>query len=104
MKLELEIDNKKKIFTVDHAKGRHYRKLLEYDEKMDYNQLTVDDIDELVGFICEVFQNKFDVDTFYDGIPSNKLIPTITDVFVFVRTGKTPKELAKDQGNAKGEQ
>src|SRR5699024_3511004 len=99
MKIELDINDEEKIYTISHATGRHYRKLMEYDETIDYSDMDVSQMDELVGFVCEVFRNQFDVDEFYDGIPSHEVLSTVTDVFVFVRTGKTSEELEKEQKN-----
>ena len=93
MKLELMIDGKKKMFTTNFVSARHFRQLMEYDSKIDYTDLAVEDADELVGFVCEVFNNQFSPDEFYDGIPSHELISTIGDVFYFIRTGETPERV-----------
>ena len=100
MELQLIVDGKEKIFTTPFVSARHFRKLMEFDEKIDYMDLRVDDIDELAGFVCDVFGNQFTVDEFIDGVASHELIPTITKVFSFVRTGKVPKE--EELGNEQG--
>lgn len=103
MKIALMIDGKEKIYTITHATGRHYRQVMKFDETIDYSNIDVDQMDELVGFVCDVFQNQFDTEEFYEGIPSHKLVSTITDVFIFVRTGKTAEELeAEQEGNDEG--
>lgn len=102
MKLELIIDGEKKIFTTNFVSGRHFRKVMEYDSKIDYSNIGIDETDELVGFVCNVFDNQFTVDEFYDGIPSHEVISTITSVFIYVRTGKTPEELESEEGNELG--
>ncbi|MGM8213571.1 phage tail assembly chaperone G [Virgibacillus sp. W0430] len=99
MKLTLLIDGKKKIFTTSFVSARFYRKLLEYDQTIDYTDMNLDDYDEVVGFVCNVFDNQFTVDEFYDGIPSHELIQTLLDVFSYVRTGEVPK---KEKGNEQG--
>ncbi len=106
MKLELRINGENKLFTTDFISGRMYRKLLEYDEVMNYNNLSVDDMDKLVSLTCEVYNNQFTLDDFYDGISVDNLIPTIRRIIIFIRTGRTPEELAKEatKGNVKGEQ
>lgn len=92
------------IYTVPFANARHHRKILEYDATIDYSDMSLDQTDELVGFVCDVFGNQFTIDEFFDGVPSHKLIETITDVFIYVRTGKTKEELAADneEGNEQG--
>lgn len=107
MKLTLYKQNKDKleesIYTAPFVSGRHHRKILEYDQTIDYSDVDLDQTDELIGFVCDVFGNQFTVDEFYDGIPSHELISTITDVFVYVRTGKTPEELKEEnEGNDQG--
>lgn len=87
------------IYKIPFVSARHHRTLREYDATIDYSDLTVEQTDELVGFICEVFGNKFTVDEFYDGIPSHELFTTIGDVFYYIRTGKDPAEL---EGNDEG--
>lgn len=104
MKLELQIDGENKIFTTPFVSGRHFRKVMEYDEQIDYSDVNVEQTDELVGFVCDVFDNQFTVDQFYDGIPSHKVISTVSDVFIYVRTGKTPEELESESGNESGKQ
>ncbi|MED4124031.1 phage tail assembly chaperone G [Halalkalibacterium halodurans] len=106
MKLTLKkIDNETKVteqvFTIPHATALHYRQLLKFDETIDYADMSVDDYDKVAGFVCDVFRNQFTVDELYEGIPSHELIPTFTRVFTFVRTGKTPEELAKEQEETK---
>lgn len=103
LKLYKQKDGKleESIYKIPFASGRHHRKLLEYETKIDYTDMSLEDTDELVGFVCEVFGNQFTVDDFYDGIPSHELISTIGDVFYFVRTGKDPAEL-NEEGNTEG--
>lgn len=85
------------VFTIPHATSVHYRQLLKFDETINYADMSVDDYDKVAGFVCDVFRNQFTVDELYEGVPSHELIPTFTRVFTFVRTGKTPEELAKEQ-------
>lgn len=97
MKLELNIDGEKKVFTTGFVSGSFFRRLLEFDEKINYAEITLDETDELVGFVCEVFGNQFTIEEFYEGIPSHEVVSTISDVFVFVRTGKTVDELEEEE-------
>src|SRR5690625_2855803 len=98
MKLELQINGEQKIFTTPFVSARSFRRLMEFDQKMDYNNLSIDDVDELVGYVCNVFGDQFTIDEFYDGVPSHELINTILKVFIYVRSGKEPEE----EGNKEG--
>lgn len=108
--LRPKIDGKRqeKIYTLEYATGYHFRKAAEFDEKIDYSNLSIEDMNQLAGFVCEVFDNQFTVDEFYDGIPSHKVVSTISDLFIYIRTGKTSEELAKEynerleEGNEQG--
>lgn len=104
MKLELVIDGENKIFTTPFVSGRAYRKLLEYDKTIDYTDMDTDDYDELIGFTCDVFGKQFTIDNFWDGVPSHEVVSTLLDVFSFIRTGKTEKELEElsEEGNEEG--
>lgn len=101
MKITLKTDGKESIHVTSDVTARFYRKLLEFDKTIDYSNMGIDEYDEIIGFICDVFDNKFTVDEFWDGILSYKLNDTILDVFHYVRTGEIPKE--KDEaGNETG--
>jgi hypothetical protein len=100
-------ERKEKVYTASFASGYHFRKVNEFDETIDYADISVKEMDTLIGFVCDVFDNQFTIDEFYEGIPSHQVISTITDVFVYVRTGKTPEELEKErneraEGNESG--
>src|SRR5690625_629139 len=101
MNLTLRVGEKDKIFSAPFVSARYFRKLMEFDETIDYTDLDLKTTDKLVAFVCEVYGNQFTVDEFYDGIPSHELISTITNVFYYVRSGKDTKEL-KDEGNEVG--
>lgn len=101
MKLELMIDGEQKIFTTPFVSARSFRKLLEYDQTIDYEDMEVDDYDELIGFTCDVFGNQFTVDNFWDGIPSHMVVSTLLDVFAYVRSGEVPKK-ESDEKNEDG--
>jgi len=107
MKLVLMIDGKEKIFTVSFVSGLMLRKLMQMDERIDYTDLSVDEYDELAGFVAEVFGNQFTADEFLDGVKSFKTLSVVGDVFSFVRTGEDPQSRNKpvkedEEGNAQG--
>ncbi|CAM5580258.1 hypothetical protein SAFG77S_09083 [Streptomyces afghaniensis] len=96
-----EIKVNEKVFTIPHANAKHYRQLLKFDETIDYSNMGVEEHDELVGFVCDVFQNQFTVDEFYEGIQAHETVGTLINVFTFVRTGKTPEQLMAEQEEEK---
>lgn len=112
MKIELLINEETKIYTVSHPSAYHYRKLMEFDQEIDYSDMNLEDLDKVSGFVCDVFDGQFDIDEFYKGIKSYRLMDTCIDVFSFVRTGIDPEkrkekievihEQEDDEGNEQG--
>lgn len=101
MKLELLIKGDKKIYTAPFVSGMAYRKLLEYDQTIDYSDMDTDDYDELIGFTCGVFNNQFTVDEFWGGVRSYEVVSTLLDVFSYIRTGDVRKK-DTEEGNYPG--
>lgn len=99
MKIELVIDGKEKIYTVAFIKSRMFRKLLAIRKRMNFDDIGEDEMDELVGFVCEVFDGQFTVDEVYDGLSIDKLMPTITEV-MNTASGSTPAESAENSEGA----
>lgn len=91
---------KSTVFHPIFVSARHYRRLLEFEKEIDYNDMSLEDTDKLVDFVCDVYNNQFTSDDFYKGVQSHELIPTIGEVFYFVRTGKEPDRTEK--GTDKG--
>ncbi|KAA0944152.1 hypothetical protein FQ087_18685 [Sporosarcina sp. ANT_H38] len=77
MKIELILDGKEKIYMVPFIKSRMYRKLLVIKKSMDFTNIGEVEMDELVGFVCEIFNGQFTIDEFYEGLPVDKLMPTL---------------------------
>lgn len=97
-----EIKVVEKVYTIPHATGIHYRKLLEHDAKINYSDMSVDEFDTVIGFVCDVFRNQFTIEEFYEGIPSHEVVSTAISVFSFVRTGKTAEQLLAEEEREEG--
>jgi hypothetical protein len=79
MKITLFINGEEKTFTVPFVKARMFRRALEITKKYDLNDVDVETLDVLVSYVVELFNNQFTIDDVYDGVPADKLIPTILD-------------------------
>ncbi|MBO1003735.1 phage tail assembly chaperone G [Pseudogracilibacillus auburnensis] len=101
MHLTLLIDGEDKTFTPGHVSAKFLLKMMEYDQEIDYNDMSVENIKKLAGFVSDVFGKQFTIDEFLEGIKSYELISTFGKVFIFVRTGQEPKKEV-DEGNEKG--
>lgn len=100
MILKLRIDGEERTFSAPFIPAKYYRKMLEFDQEIDYFNMTLEDYDKVVGFVCDVFGNQFTIDEFYEGIASHKLNETILIVFAYVRSGEVPKvdDTKNDEG------
>ncbi|KMY49571.1 phage tail assembly chaperone G [Peribacillus loiseleuriae] len=79
MQITLLIEGQEKTFSTGFISSRKFRKALEMQEKLQ-GQATAKTIDEVVCYVVEVFGDKFTFDELYDGLASNKLIPTLHEV------------------------
>ena len=100
MHITLMIDGKEKVFTPGHVSAKSFLKIMEFDQKINYNDMTIENIKVLAGFVSDVFGKQFSTDEFLEGVKSYELLSTFTKVFIYVRTGEEPKEVV--EGNEEG--
>lgn len=81
----------KKTYVAQKLKTRALRQAIEINEKIDFNNLKVSDLDELVDFICSIYGNKFDRNYFYDNLDADKLTETLSDSINGIVGGATDK-------------
>jgi hypothetical protein len=79
MNLKLIMNGEERTFVSTFIPARAFRQVLEMNRRMDFNNLAPDEMDEIVGLIRYVFSNEFTVDEFYDGLPIEKLVPTMKE-------------------------
>ena len=93
MQLELEFikgdKTEVKTFTILHVKSRLLRKAIELLEKIDRTALRLNDLDDLVDYVCEVYNNQFTRDQFYDGIDADLLVETVNGTINEIVEGAT---------------
>ena len=75
--MEIVLNGKK--YTALRVKTRVLRQAIAINEKIDFENLKVKDLDELVTFVCGVYGNKFTLDEFYDGLDADKLTDTLNN-------------------------
>jgi hypothetical protein len=81
MNIKLKINGEERTFVSTFISARSFRQVLEMNKRMDFNNLSPEDMDEIVGLIRNIFNNEFTVDEFYDGLPVQKLVPTMKETF-----------------------
>ncbi len=77
MKITININGKDKEFKTDFISARMFRKSEELTRKHQNKEEV--DIDEIVDFIVQVFNNKFTIDEFYDGVDVSDIFPIFMD-------------------------
>lgn len=79
MEITLRINGEHKTFTTDFISGRMFRRSIEMQKHFKSGtDLDEQTLDEMVGFVVDAYGKQFTIDQFYDGIPSDQLISTIT--------------------------
>jgi hypothetical protein len=75
--MQITLEGKK--FTAPSPKARAVRKAIEITEKVDFNNMKAADLDNLLGYIVDLFGKQFTLDDIYDGLDADKLIPTLME-------------------------
>lgn len=68
-----------KTYVMPKVKTRMLRKAVEVNEKIDFNNLKTQDLDELIDFVVSLYGNQFNRDEFYDELDADKLIETLNN-------------------------
>jgi len=90
MKFTLIVNGEEKIFTVPFIKGRVLRNALKLNKKLGEKELLDDEtLDELIIFICSVFDNQFTLDDVLDGLPAQGMFVALQGVLMDVVTMAT---------------
>jgi hypothetical protein len=84
MQFKLLIDEKEKTFYAPFIKGRILRRALQINNTLNGGDLGVEALDELVSFVCEVFNNQFTPDDVWDGMELEGMFSKLQEVFIEV--------------------
>lgn len=95
MTLSIIIDGKEKIFVSKSIKARILRKAMAITSSVNFSDVSVENLDTVVGFLCDVYGNQFSIDDVYDGIESDKLMPLLISTISAV-IGGTASKLGTD--------
>lgn len=90
----MQINLAGKTYLAPAPKGRMVRRAFEIVENINLANMKVTDLDNLVGYIVELFEKQFSLDDFYDGIEAAELMPTLMDCINLV-VGKVGEKLAQ---------
>lgn len=87
----MELKLGEKTYTSLNVKARMLREAITITSKMNMDSLKVEDLDELVEFVCKIYGNKFTLDNFYDELDADLLQSTLADAIQGVVGGATDK-------------
>lgn len=86
MILELNINNSKEVFVNTHVTGMMYRDALYLRHKQVTEDFTPSLLDEMVGLVCKVFDNKFSIRDFYNGLDKREIFGVVNTLIDAVIT------------------
>lgn len=83
--LNIEIDGEEKRFvSPKRIKGSLWRDASMVAEEIEGGEILIADLDGHLQFVCDVFNNQFDIGQLEDGIDARDLMKTIYAVTIFV--------------------
>ena len=68
-----------RTYVMPKVKTRMLRKAVEVNEKIDFNNLKTQDLDELIDFVVSLYGDQFTRDEFYDEFDADQLIETLNN-------------------------
>jgi len=77
VKIVLRIDGKEKTFLADFISARMMRRTIEISKGVNFEDISVDELDTMVEYLVHLFGKQFTIDDVYDGLPSKELIPKL---------------------------
>lgn len=92
--IKLLLQGENKTFTTPFVSGLVWRKFIEIRARVDLSLLTPDEVDEMADLVVMAFGDQFTRNDFYEGIPHDRVILTIDELFL-------PTESVKGEGNGK---
>ncbi len=78
MTLTLHLNGKEKTFVTDFVSARMLRKTIDIAKTINFEDISVEELDKLVLFLVDLYGKVFTVDDVYDGLASSDLLPVIT--------------------------
>jgi hypothetical protein len=101
MRIKLIMNGEERIFSTSFIPGRVFRRAVEIQDTIDFNELTVDTLDTLVDFLVEAYGNQFTRDDVYDGIAANELFTVIGNTVKQVINGVAGNQNAPTKKKAR---
>jgi hypothetical protein len=81
-----------KTYIAPTPKARMVRKAIEMANKTNFSNLSVEEFDNLVSYVVDLYGKQFTIDELYDGLDADNLMPTIMECLNIV-VGKVGAKL-----------
>lgn len=93
--MELKLGDK--TYVTDPPKARVLRMAIGISEQVDFAQLKTKDLDKLADLVVDIYRKQFTRDEFYDLLPADKLISTLSESISGIVGGVTEKAESKNE-------
>lgn len=77
MKINLKLEGKERTFVADFVSARMLRRTIEISKSINFDEMSVDELDTMVEYLVQLFGKQFTIDDVYEGLPSKELIPKL---------------------------
>lgn len=83
----MDITLNSKTYTTKTIKAKMVRKAVALTENVEFDRLKTSDLDTLVDFVVETFDNQFTRDDVYENLEAHLLIPTLVSTIRGIISG-----------------
>ena len=98
MTITLRIGGKARMFVSEFVSARMLRRTIEISKTINFQDISVKELDIMVEYLVQLFQKQFTVDDVYDGLTSRQLVPTLIGCIQEV-VGNLNEETTDDTGS-----
>ena len=99
MTVTLQLDGKQRTYVLNFISARMLRRTIEISKTVNFDDISVAELDIMVGYLVQLFGNQFTVDDVYDGLSATELIPTLIGCIQEV-VGELSNTTTGDEKNA----
>ena len=98
MNISLMVDGEKKTFSQFFIPAKYLRKAMEIRKDINLHDLTPEQMDAVVNFIVEVFEQKFTSEEVWNGLSYDEIVDVIfNDIFIYIVTGQKKESTEEEK-------
>lgn len=81
MQIEFKLNGKKEKFTIGYVNMLAVRRAMEINENIsDFNNPTSKELDKMIDFIVDTFEDQFTRNDFYKGYPAKGFVKSVMTI------------------------